>query len=78
MLKNLSSLQHVIGDKVYHFMCDSSSPLNEVEDALVKFLQYVGSIKQQVQAQQAAQQPPVEEPVSDVAAEPVAEEPKPE
>jgi len=52
MLKNLSRLEHVIGDKVYHFVCDNDSPLNEVKEALFQFLKYVGQIEDSVKAQQ--------------------------
>lgn len=65
MLKNISQLEHAVGDKVYHFMCDSNSPLNEVKDALFQFLKYVGQVEDAVKAQQAqavAEAPVVEEP----------------
>lgn len=68
MLKNLTQLEHKIGDKVYHFVCDPASPLNEVKDALFQFLKYVGQVEDAMKAQQAAQAP----------AEPAPEAPKPE
>jgi hypothetical protein len=56
MLKNLSQLEHKIGSNVYSFLCDPNSPLNEVKDALLKFLTFVGQVEDQVKAQQDAAQ----------------------
>ncbi len=53
MMKNMVKLEHVIGDRVFHFLCDNDSPLNEVKDAVLEFLKYVGKIEDQVKAQQA-------------------------
>jgi len=52
MLKNLSSLEHKAGDKIYHFICDTDSPLNDVKDALFQFLKFVGQVEDTVKAQQ--------------------------
>lgn len=68
MLKNLSRLEHIAGNKVYHFICDQDSPLNEVKDALFQFLKYVGQVEDAVKAKQAeqiSQEPPKEELKSD-------------
>lgn len=65
MLKNLSGLTHKIGERAFHLMCDSDSPLNEVKDALFQFLKYVGQIEDAVKAQQeksAAEAPVQAEP----------------
>lgn len=56
MLKNISRLEHKIGDRVYHLLCDNDSPLNEVKDALFQFLKYVGQIEDAVKAQQEQKQ----------------------
>jgi hypothetical protein len=37
MLKNLIRLEHKIGEKVYHFLCDTDSPIGEVKEALMQF-----------------------------------------
>lgn len=52
MLKNLSGLTHKIGDKFYHLMCDSDSPINEIKDSLFEFLKYIGKIEDHVKSQQ--------------------------
>ena len=69
MLKNMSQLEHIIADRVYHFTCDATSPISEVKDALFQFLKYVGNIEDQIKANQAAQAAPEqtspEVPVSD-------------
>lgn len=56
MLKNISRLEHKVGDRVYHLICDNDSPLNDVKDALCKFLSYVDQIAEAAKANQAAQQ----------------------
>lgn len=69
MLKNLTSLTHKIGEKVYTLYCDMDSPISEVKEALFKFVGHVSKIEEAVQAQV----PPVEP-----KEEPKPEEPKPE
>lgn len=54
MLKNITRLEHTIGDKVYHFTCDSDSPLPHVKEALFQFLKDVGNIEDQTRAAQEA------------------------
>lgn len=56
MLKNITQLEHKIGDRVFHFLCDPLSPLSEVKDALLKFVQYVGQIEDQAKAQKEAEE----------------------
>lgn len=41
MLKNVSRLEVQIGEKLYHFVCDSDSPLGEVHDAIAKMKSFV-------------------------------------
>ena len=57
MLKNISRLEHKIGDKVYHLLCDSDSPLNEIKESLFQFLKFIGQVEDTVKAQQ----PPIAE-----------------
>lgn len=55
MLKNISRLQHVIGDRVFHLLCDSDSPLTEVRDSILEFLKFIGRMEdaaKQAQEQQ--------------------------
>jgi hypothetical protein len=63
-LKNLSKLEHKIGDKVFHFLCDQDSPLNQVKDALLNFLGFVAQVEKAAQdeaAKKAAEASPVAE-----------------
>lgn len=41
MLKNIARLEHKVGERVYHFMCDCDAPLGECHDALMKFKDHV-------------------------------------
>ena len=70
MLKNMCKLECQIENKTYQFICDNDSPLNHAKDALIKFLQYVGQIEDQVKAQQEAakaEEKPVEQVPQEVA-----------
>jgi len=65
MIKQITQLEHVIGDRVYNFACNPQSPINEVREALYKFLGYVDAIEKQIaeqEKQKAAETPPVEAP----------------
>jgi hypothetical protein len=55
MLKNTCSLIHQIGDRVFHLIVDADSPLNEVKDALLEFIKYVGKIEDAAKEQAKAQ-----------------------
>ena len=64
MIKNLCSLEHTVGDRVYRLLCDNDSPLNDIKEVLFQFQKYIGQIEDQVKAQQDAAQildSPVEE-----------------
>lgn len=71
MLKNLSRLEHVIENKVYHFVCDMDSPLNQIKDSLFQFIKYVGQVEDSLKKQhEEAQKPqPVVEPIQPVVVE---------
>ena len=73
MLKNITRLESIIADKVYHFSCDMDAPLTHVKEAILKFLYYVGQIEEQVAAQAKAAE---EREVADKAQAPVEEPPK--
>ena len=60
MLKNISRLEVMIADKIYHLTCDQDSPLSHVKEAVLKFLYYVNSVEEQVAAQQKAEQEKVD------------------
>ncbi len=41
MIKNFTSLEHAIGERIYQFYCDPSSPLGELHDALTAMRNFV-------------------------------------
>lgn len=73
MQKQLTQLEHKIGEKIYHFMCDPASPLDHVKEALFQFIKYVGAVEDAIKSQQAAQaqqkptEPQVEQPLKEAA-----------
>jgi hypothetical protein len=67
MLKTIARLEHKIGDKVYHLLCDSDSPISDVKEAISQFMGHVIGVENAVKAQ--APQPVAEPvPVSEAAA----------
>lgn len=50
MLKNISRLEFIIGEKVYHFVCDQDSPLDNCKEALFQFTKFIGQIQDQMKA----------------------------
>lgn len=60
MIKQLTQLEHKIGDRVFHFVCDPNSPITEVKDALLQFIKLACQVEDQIKANQAAQAPIVE------------------
>ncbi len=54
MLRNLIQLEHVIGEKPFRFICAPDAPIQQVKDALLEFLKYVGKIEDEVRAQTEA------------------------
>lgn len=64
MLKNISQLEHKIGDRVYHLLADSNSPLNEVKEALFEFVKFVGKLEDNAKMSQS--QLEAEKPVDSV------------
>lgn len=69
MLKTIARLEHKIGEKVYHFLCDTDSPISEVKDAISQFMGHVVSVENAAKAQQPQ---PVAAPVDPVPAQDVA------
>lgn len=45
MLSNLTRLEHIVGDRVYHFLCDANSPIAEVKDAICQFMGFVANVE---------------------------------
>ena len=52
MIKQISRLEHKIGDRVYHLLVESDSPLSEVKECLFQFLAYCAKIEDAAKAQQ--------------------------
>ena len=48
MIKNIVKLEHKIGERVYHLLCDNDSPISEVKEALAQFLGYAVAIEKAV------------------------------
>ena len=61
MLKNISRLEHKIGDRVFHLLCDSDSPVHEAREALNQFMKFLGKIEDAAKAAQEKPQEPVDE-----------------
>ena len=55
MLKNLTQLEHKIGDKVFYFACDINAEIPQVKEALFAFSKTIGAIEDNIKAQQEAQ-----------------------
>jgi len=69
MLKNITSLTHIVEGRAYNFLCDIDSPLNHVKEALFQFQKYIGQIEDYVKEQQAsAEAPAVDEPPKEATA----------
>lgn len=45
MIKNITRLEHKIGERVFHLMCEADSPISEVKDALFIFVSHVTQIE---------------------------------
>ena len=61
MLKNLTSLTHKIGERFYTLYCDMDSPIQEVKEALFKFVGHVDKIEEGTKAQVVEMGPPAPE-----------------
>lgn len=63
MLKLVARLEHRIGDRIFHLICDSDSPISEVKDALVQFLSHASSIeKSAIEALKSQEEQPAIQP----------------
>lgn len=62
MLKNISKLEIQVGEKVFQFLCDMDSPLDNVKEALFQFQKYIGQVEDQVKAQTQKAEQQSEEP----------------
>lgn len=54
MLKNIVKLEHIIEEKVGHFLCDNDTPIPAAKEMLLQFLKYIGQIEDNIKAQQEA------------------------
>jgi hypothetical protein len=48
MIKNFTSLEHKIGERVYQFYCNPESPLGELHDALHAMRNFIISKMQEI------------------------------
>lgn len=72
MLKNISQLEHIVSGKLYHFTCDADSPIPMVKEALMKMLQYIGQLEDQIAAGQKAEKEKAESESKAIIEEPQA------
>jgi hypothetical protein len=72
MLKNISRLEHKIGERIYHFSCEMESPIPDVKESLVQFIKYIAQIEDQIKSHQEQMKLQEEQ-----KQEEVKEEPKP-
>lgn len=74
MLKNITRLEHKIGERIFHLMVDQDSPVNEVKDALTHFIGFCVQVEQSAaKAKEEQEKSSCSESCSDI-----KEEPKPE
>lgn len=50
MIRNVSQLELKIEDRTYRLNCEIDSPLSHVKEALLKFIQHIGQIEDQINA----------------------------
>jgi hypothetical protein len=70
MFKNVTRLEHKIGERVYHFFCDQDSPVVEVKEAFYKWLGFAEQIERSASETAKAEIEKIKETTQ--------EEPKPE
>lgn len=51
MIKSVARLEHKIGDRIYHMICDNDSPIAEVKEALFKFMGHVSQVEDAAEKQ---------------------------
>lgn len=56
MLKILARLEHKIGDRVFHLMCDQDAPIEDVRNALFHFSQHLATVETNAKNQAAIKQ----------------------
>lgn len=61
MLKNLVRLEHKVGERLIHLLCDNNCPLVDLKDALCRFTKFVCDAEDQAKAQQDLEKQKVEE-----------------
>ncbi len=71
MLKNITRLEHIASDKVFHFLCDMDSPVELVKNALRSFMEYVDQYEkaalEKMKDQELNQQPEeIDKPLDEV------------
>ena len=56
MFKNILKSEFKVGERIYHFLCDSDSPTNEVKEVCFHILKYCGQIEDAIKAKQEEEQ----------------------
>lgn len=70
MLKNITSLTHKIGERIYHLFCDQDSPITEVKESLSQFMGFAvqvenAALEAQAKEKADAEVPTTEAPIED-------------
>lgn len=52
MIKNITRLEQVIADKIYHFTCDPDSPIEHVKYALNAFIAFAVQVEIQIKKEE--------------------------
>lgn len=68
MFKQVANFTYDIGGKMFHFFCDSDSPMESLKQVVFMFTKDIGQIEEQIKAFQASQakNPPPAPPVEPV------------
>jgi len=74
MLKNISRLECIVNDKIFHLFCDMDSPLDCVKEALFQFQKYIGQVEDAVKKQKEEEEKKEEE--ESIVSSEVVEEPQ--
>ncbi len=72
MISNKTQLAFTVGSRVYNFLADADSPLNEAKEALFQFIKFIGQIEDAAKAAAAKAAADAVQP----SAEPVAPQPE--
>ena len=57
MIKNISKIEVVVGEKTYQLLCELDSPIEHVKEAIFQMGKFVGQIEDNIRKSQAALNP---------------------